>query len=111
MLALICWTPPITRLFTKSRTRMVSGAENGAAPRKTSEPADPLEPRQQPQRNDQLRFRSVPISFVPALGWRFLRHDRRPPPAVSYSLPSGLMLGTIQISRVSTTLWMRASIE
>jgi hypothetical protein len=32
MCAVICWTPPITRLFTQSRSCAVSGAENGAVP-------------------------------------------------------------------------------
>jgi hypothetical protein len=33
MAALICWTPPTTRLLTKSRMTRVSGAENADGPR------------------------------------------------------------------------------
>ena len=36
MCALICCTPPTTRLLTKLRSRWVSGAENADAPRYVS---------------------------------------------------------------------------
>ncbi len=54
-------------------------------------------------------MRSVPTLDEPALGWRFLRQERYEPVATSYSLPSGLTVGTIQISRVFTTLVTRES--
>ena len=43
-------------------------------------------------------------------GWRFLRHERYAPVAMSYSTPSGLTMKTIQVSRLSTTFLMRASV-
>ena len=59
----------------KLRTAWVSGAENADWPRYVSSEAIPLEPPQQPHLKPQLRLRSVPTASVPALGWRFLRHD------------------------------------
>jgi hypothetical protein len=56
-----------------------------------------------------LRFRSVPTFDEPALGCRFFRQDRYDPVAMSYSLPSGLTVGTIQISRVFTMFVIRES--
>src|SRR5215210_3507459 len=88
--ALICWTPPRRRESTKSRTTRVSGADHAAAPRKSSLPADVLDPLQQPHCQPQLRLRSVPTFGDPALGWRFLRQDAYAPVATSYSAPSGL---------------------
>jgi hypothetical protein len=70
----------------------------------------PDEPPQQPQLYDQFRLRSVPIALLPLLGWRFLRHDRYWPVAMSYSPPSGLTSGRIQISRLFTTLVTRESL-
>jgi hypothetical protein len=49
MFILICWTPPTTRLLTKSRSRWVSGAEKADGPRYVSELVVPDEPPQQPQ--------------------------------------------------------------
>ncbi len=46
----ICWTPPITRLFTKSRIAFVSGAEKGRGPRYVEADLEPDEPPQQAQR-------------------------------------------------------------
>ena len=46
----ICCQPPTTRLFTKSRTARVSGAEKGLAPRYMRLAGFFDEPPQQPQR-------------------------------------------------------------
>jgi hypothetical protein len=46
--ALICWTPPMTRLLTKLRSRWVSGAENDDGPRYVSLLVVPEDPPQQP---------------------------------------------------------------
>ena len=53
---------------------------------------------------------SVPIAVVPLLGWRFLRHARYVVPVMSYSAPSGLTIGTSQISRWFTRRVMAASV-
>jgi hypothetical protein len=55
-------------------------------------------------------LRSVPTYGDVPLGWRFLRHDRYAPVAMSYSTPSGLTMKTIQISRPSTMALIRASV-
>ena len=70
----------------------------------------PLEPPQQPQLKPKLRLMSVPTAVDPALGWRFLRHMRYEPVAMSHSTPSGLTIGTTQISRESTMPLIRASV-
>jgi hypothetical protein len=62
----------------------------------------PEDPPQHPHWKSQLRLRSVPTALDPALGWRFLRHDRNPVVVLSYSVPSGLTFAMIQITRLFT---------
>ena len=45
----------------------------------------------------------------PPFGWRFLRHSRYGLPVRSYSAPSGLTEGMIQISLRSTMFVIRVS--
>ena len=52
----------------------------------------------------------MPTALEPVLGWRFLRHIAYEPVETSNSAPSGLTLGTIQISRVLTTFVTRVSV-
>src|SRR5262245_57857928 len=94
----------MTRLSTKSRTTLVSGADSGASPRYDSLPVEVLLPSQHPHRYPQLRFRSVPTADEPAFGCRFLRQDRYVPVAMSYAPPSGFTSNTIHSSRESTSV-------